>query len=63
MKTPRWLTTTQAAAIIGGVSSEYVRQEILRGRLVARVLLSASGRHIYRISETELRRYLQRYGR
>jgi len=62
MTAPRWLTTTQAAARVG-VSSEYVRQEILRGRLVAQVLASASGRRIYRISEEELRRYRERYGR
>jgi hypothetical protein len=45
------------------VSSEYVRQECLRGRLIAQVLASASGRRIYRISEAELRRYRERYGR
>jgi len=61
MTAPRWLTTTQVAARIG-TSSEYVRQEILRGRLVAQVLASASGRRIYRISEAELRRYRERYG-
>ena len=62
MTAPRWLTTTQVAARLG-VSSEYVRQECLRGRLIAQVLASASGRRIYRISEAELRRYRERYGR
>ena len=58
---PPWMSTVQAAAYTG-TSSEYVRREILRGRLVARVLRSASGRRIYRISAVELRRYLARYG-
>jgi Helix-turn-helix domain len=58
---PPWMSTVQAASFLG-TSSEYVRREILRHRLVARVLTSQSGRRIYRISAVELRRYIERYG-
>lgn len=57
---PDWMSTAQVAAYLG-TSSEFVRQECLRGRLHARVIVTQSGRRLYRISAAELRRYLERY--
>lgn len=56
------MSTTEVAKRLG-LSSEWVRREILAGRLGAQVLKRGARRRIYRVSETQLTAYLQRYGR
>ncbi len=60
MAQQRWLTTVQVAARVG-MSSEWVRREILAGRLRA-IIIRRGTRAIYRVAEPDLRAYLRRYG-
>lgn len=56
MRRERWFSTEEAAQVIGGVNSRWVRKQIEDGRLRARVLLTGS-RPTYRIREVDLARF------
>lgn len=62
MRSTPLLTVRQVADRIG-MSTEFVRREIDRGRLAAKVTLKLSGGRTHRkISEQDLRSYLEVWG-
>ncbi len=62
MTSRAWLSTEDAAREIGGVSARWVRSQIERRRLPARVLLTG-GRPTYRIRGDDLELFLRRFTR
>lgn len=56
-----WLSTEEVGREIGR-TGEWVRQEIVAGRLVA-AYFDGRGRRTYRVRRTDLRRYLSLYMR
>lgn len=56
---PKWLSTEEIARLVG-MTPEWVRLQVVAGRLPARVF--ATGRRVtYRISETDLLLFLARW--
>ena len=60
-KRDRWLSTQEVAERLG-MSSEWVRRQILAGRMRA-VVYQTSGRSIYRVSESALDEFTRRFTR
>jgi hypothetical protein len=58
-RTGRWLSTEQIAERIG-MTGEWVRRQVLAGRLKAVVFRTAS-RATYRVRETDLREFLSKW--
>jgi len=57
--TERWLSTEQIAERVG-MTGEWVRRQVIAGRLVALVFRTGS-RSTYRISEAELSRFMNEW--
>lgn len=61
MKESEWLSTKQIALKLG-MTSEWVRREIVAGRLSA-TYYDGRGRRTYRVHQSDLRTYLRQYQR
>lgn len=59
---PAYLSTAQAAALLGGVSTNFVVGEIRDGRLTALVIERPGFRTIYRITDAALAEYMKKFG-
>jgi Helix-turn-helix domain len=57
----KWLSTQEVATRLG-MSSEWVRRQVLAGRLKA-VVYRTTSRAVYRISETSLADFRRRFSR
>jgi len=60
MRPERWHSTESAAEVIGGVSPRWVRLQIERGRLRARILKTGR-RRTYRIRQESLDVFREEY--
>lgn len=60
MRREEWFSTSDAARFIGGVSPRWVRKQIERGRLRARVLVTGD-RATYKIRQGDLSVFLSAY--
>ena len=61
MSRVEWLSTDEVGREIGR-TGEWVRQEIVAGRLIA-AYFDGRGRRTYRVRRSDLRRYLAQYMR
>jgi hypothetical protein len=55
---PTWLSTAKCAAIIG-VTTDFIRGEIIDGRLRAYIIQRPGKRRLYRVRDIDFRVYLQ----